>query len=964
MNQALQVAKREISAFFSSLVALLFILAFLFTNLFIFFWVEAFFARNIADIRPLFEWMPLLLIFLVSALTMRMWSEERKSGTIEFLLTLPMSNFQLVLGKFLSCMALIALALLLTLPIPITVSFFGNIDWGPVFAAYIATLFLGAAYTSIGLFISSRNENQIVSLILTVAICFVFYMIGSDALTPLVGNSGSEILKLVGTGSRFESIARGVIDFRDLYYYLSIIGIFLCLNVFTLEKLRWADNSGVKGSRHKTWRLLTVLCIANFALANFWLTPLSSTRVDFTENNIYSISDATESYISQLQEPLLIRGYFSEKTHPLLAPLVPQVRDLILEYQAVSDGKVRAEFVDPKFNADLEEEAGKKYGIKPVPFQISGKYEASLVNSYFDILIQYGDKYEVLNFQDLIEVQLKGEGELNVELRNPEYDITRSIKKVLYGFQTREHLFASLKEPVTFVGYISEDQKLPEQLQNYKQELSKLLNSLTESSDGKFKVSFQDPADSGIQEQIEVDYGFRPMAANLFSDQTFYFYTLLKAQDKTVLVPLPEDLSAESAERSIDAALKRFSTGFLKTVALVTPKAPPPNPYMGGAGGKQFRMLEEKLSENFTVESTDLSSGTVPDSADLLLLAAPDSLGEKELFAVDQFLMKGGTVVAATSPFSISRTQQQISATDHTSGLSEWLSHNGLSIEKQLVLDTQNENYPVPVQRNLGGFSVQEIKMVPYPFFVDIRGDGLNQDTILTSGIPQVTLNWSSPITIAKSQEKKNIKITKLLESSDASWLSDSKKIIPDYQLYPSSGFPPSDMKPSTLGVVAEGEFSSYFAGKENPLLKQPAEEEKDEGEPAEKKEPEQVISGIIEKSSDSARIILFASNEFVADQTLQISASVGGNRFLNSLQLIENSIDWSLEDRGLLSIRSRGHFSRTLAPMTKSQQLFWEGLNYFLTLLGVICLFLLYRWLRNNKTARLQNILAHQHGV
>src|SRR5689334_16770066 len=118
MPNVLRIARKELAAFFSSPAAFIFLGVFLAAVLFIFFWVDRFFARNIADVRPLFEWMPILLIFLVSAMTMRMWSEERRSGTLEFLMTAPVEPFQLVLGKFLSCLALVGIALALTLPLP------------------------------------------------------------------------------------------------------------------------------------------------------------------------------------------------------------------------------------------------------------------------------------------------------------------------------------------------------------------------------------------------------------------------------------------------------------------------------------------------------------------------------------------------------------------------------------------------------------------------------------------------------------------------------------------------------------------------------------------------------------------------------------------------------------------------------------------------------------------------------
>ena len=249
MSTLLRIARKEFGAFFSSPVAFIFLGTFLATTLFIFFWVETFFSRNITELRALFEWMPILLIFLVAAITMRMWAEEHRAGTLEFLLTSPVRPVTLVLGKFLACLALVALALVLTLPLALSVSFLGPLDWGPVLGGYLASLFLAAAYISIGLFVSVKSENQIVSLITTSLICGLLYMVGSDTLSAFVGNKGSEILQMMGSGSRFHSITRGVIDLRDLYYYVGIMGVFLCLNIYGLEKIRWAGNPVNKNHR-------------------------------------------------------------------------------------------------------------------------------------------------------------------------------------------------------------------------------------------------------------------------------------------------------------------------------------------------------------------------------------------------------------------------------------------------------------------------------------------------------------------------------------------------------------------------------------------------------------------------------------------------------------------------------------------------------------------------------------------
>ena len=226
-----ELATKELRLFFGSPLAYLVIGAFLGLTLFTFFWGEAFFARNISDVRPMFEGLPVLLIFLCSALTMRMWSEEKRSGTIEYLMTLPTSVPELVLGKALACLTLIAVSLLLTLPIPISVSMLGSLDWGPVLAGYLAAVLLSLSYLSIGLFVSARTESQIVSLLVASSLCGFFYLIGANFFVDLYPAVMQELLRSLGSGSRFESITRGLIDIRDMYFYLSISAVFLVLNL-------------------------------------------------------------------------------------------------------------------------------------------------------------------------------------------------------------------------------------------------------------------------------------------------------------------------------------------------------------------------------------------------------------------------------------------------------------------------------------------------------------------------------------------------------------------------------------------------------------------------------------------------------------------------------------------------------------------------------------------------------------
>ena len=993
------IAAKEFAAFFASPAAYIFLGAFLIVSLFVFFWVETFFSRNIADARPLFQWMPVLLIFLVAALTMRAWSEERRAGTLELLFTLPVSSLQLVLGKFLGSFTLLAVALALTLPLPLTVALLGPLDWGPVLGAYLASLLLGGAYISIGLFISARTDNQIVALIGAVAAGGLLYLLGTPTVAGLFGTQAAEVLKLIGSGSRFESITRGVLDLRDLTYYLALMGIFLSLNVYTLERLRWATDRADR-RHHRAWGWALGLLIANFLATNLWLQPLGGLRLDLTQGRVYTLSDATRTYLAQLREPLLIRGYFSAQTHPELAPLVPQLRDLLKEYEVAGQGLIRVEFVDPLEEPELEQEAGEKYGIKPVAFQTASKYQAAVVNSYFDVLVRYGDQYEKLGFRDLIEVKVRPDGELEVRLRNPEYDLTRTIKKALYAYQAGGDLFAGLRQPVVFKGFVSDPAKLPQPLDTLARDLDDLTDDLARQSGGKFRVEIADPDAHGGQLAREIleKYGFQPLAVDLLDPNHFYLYMVMEAGDQTVPVPLPEGLNKEALKTALEAALKRFSPGLLRTIALATPAAEPMAMGMGmdmGMGQSDYRFLEEKLQENARVIKADLETGQVPSDTDLLMVVGPRNLSAKAIFAIDQYLMQGGSLVLATNGYDIQLGQGAIGATQTPSGLEDWLQAQGLEVREALVLDPQNTPFPIPVERRIGGFTVQEVHALAYPYFPDLRGDQLDPDSGITNSLGQLTLNWVAPIQV-DAEKNQGRTLTRLIRSSDESWTSASPQIQPDFQRYPQTGFASGpERQAEVLAVAVEGRFTSFFKGKPSPLLR--AKEERASGQDPGKssdatgagdkgnegalpagsdlaeeddfgldaagaKGPggdQSRISGVVETSPPSARLVLIGSSTFVSDTALDLAAQATGTRYLKPVELMENAVDWMLEDRGLLNLRGRGQYSRMLVPLDREAQMFWEYLNYGLALAGLALVYVLERRARARRRARQEAILA-----
>ncbi len=978
MNQMLSIAKKELKAYFGSPMAAIFIGAFLLSTLFSFFWLETFFARNIADIRPLFRWMPLLMIFLVAALTMRQWSEEQKMGTIEILLTLPVRMWQLVIGKFLAVLALVALALVLTLGLPVTVSMLGDIDWGPVIGGYLGSLLMASAYIAIGLYVSARTDNQIVALLLTVLLSSLFYLIGSPEITGFLGNEAGEFLRTLGTGSRFTSIERGVVDLRDMVYYCSLTAFFLLLNGVNLDKKRWSSGSSTAGYRRNI-ETAVVLVAVNLLAFNIWLNAANGLRLDLTEHREYSISQSTKDLIENLQEPLILRGYFSEKTHPLLAPLVPQVRDLMEEYKIASGGKIRVSMVDPKYDEAAEADANQQYGIKPVPFQVAGRYEASVVNSYFNILVKYGDQYVTLGFDDLIEVQRRQDGQLEVKLRNLEYDLTKSIKKVVFGFQDLSTVFDKFNDKKLNLTAIITPETLPSPLDEMPEYIKTAAEELQKESNGRLEFTIINPDDPSAalsRQEVDEQFSIQPLAVSFFSDQTFYLYLFLTAGENMEQIYLAGDMGAAEIRQEIEAALKRSGSGFLKTVGLWTPEAVPPNvPTMEPPSGPQFQIVKQLLRENYNLEEVDLSSGRVAGDIDVLMLIAPQQMSDLERFAVDQYLMRGGSVIALVGNYMLDlgpgATKINLKKTEQ--GIDDLLTHYGVTVEKALVMDMQNEPFPVPVSKDLGGIVVQEIRQLDYPFFVDVRPEGMNGESPVVANLPAITLNWVSPLSIDEEKNKEG-RLTALLHSSPRSWLHTGTDIQPNFVNYPDLGFPVGDeMASRVLAVSVQGSFKSYFADKPDPRLEKKVEDEKtfeEEDLGATEKsagdtgnnDQSAPLSAVIKKSPESSRLVVVGSAEFVSDTVIGIAQSMGQDRFLNSLEFLQNNIDWSVEDEALLAIRSRGSHARLLYPLSRREQAFWEWVNYGMALMALMVVsFYGYRRRHLEKPMQLEEVSGEE---
>ena len=232
--------RREFSSFFATPVAYVFIGIFLILSGVFTFFVGSFYERGQADLLPFFNFHPWLYLFLVPAIAMRSWSEERKSGTIELLMTLPISSWQAMLAKHLAAWSVLGLSLLLTFPLWLTVNYLGNPDNGIIVAAYVGSWLMAGAFLSIGMCMSAITKNQVIAFILSLVVCFLFVVSGSnivlDAFKSWAPNMVIDVVASFSFLTHFEAMAKGVIALNDLIYFLLVTGCWLFAGLVIIEQ--------------------------------------------------------------------------------------------------------------------------------------------------------------------------------------------------------------------------------------------------------------------------------------------------------------------------------------------------------------------------------------------------------------------------------------------------------------------------------------------------------------------------------------------------------------------------------------------------------------------------------------------------------------------------------------------------------------------------------------------------------
>ncbi len=334
------ILKKEITAYLSSLVAYVTIGVFLLV-LGLFLWVfpdSSILDYGYAALDSLFSTAPYLFMFLIPAITMRSLAEERNAGTFELLLTRPLTHLQIVLGKYFAAVVIVLFALVPTLVYYYSVHTLGipqgNIDTGAVIGSYIGLFLLGSAFAAIGLFASAITKNQIIAFTVAIFLCYFFYS-GFDSLSGLLSLQSSGIQSL-GITEHYQSVSRGVLDTRDLVYFIVLTAIFIELTLFVLLR-----------QQQKGFKKSAVSALFFFIVGLGVLSSVAFTRFDFTKEGRYTISPVSRKVLDSLDKSVKITVYLQGDLTGGMKRLQRATNDMLTDLQAYSHHKLQFEFVDP-----------------------------------------------------------------------------------------------------------------------------------------------------------------------------------------------------------------------------------------------------------------------------------------------------------------------------------------------------------------------------------------------------------------------------------------------------------------------------------------------------------------------------------------------------------------------------------------------------------------------------------------
>ena len=388
MSRVWTIARRELRALFDHPTGYILAIVFLAVNNFLFF--RQAFLIGAASLRPMMDLLPWLLLFFVPAVTMRTLADDARNGTLEVVLAQPVTELELLLGKYAGALMFLWIVVGLTFAIPVGLTLGAVLPWGVVFAQYVGALLLVAGLTAVGVWTSSLTRNQITAFILGVAVMFLLVLVGLDPLIVGLPPTLGALAARLGVLSHFANIGRGVIDLRDAVYFVSLCAVFLTLAYAAVLGRRLPRGTPAA----KRLRLGTAVLVVIVAVVNL-LGGRIGGRLDLTPGGAYTLSSASKELVRGLDDLVTIRLFASRELPPEVSLLKRDVDDLLRDLKSAGRGNVRVVEKDPGNDPDVRAEA-QGLGIPPIQFNVIGQAQLQIKEGFMGLAVEYADGRETI----------------------------------------------------------------------------------------------------------------------------------------------------------------------------------------------------------------------------------------------------------------------------------------------------------------------------------------------------------------------------------------------------------------------------------------------------------------------------------------------------------------------------------------------------------------------------------------
>lgn len=905
---------REMKAYFSSPIAYIFVIVFVALTCGLY--MASFFLAERADMRPFFGLLPVVLLVFVPAISMRLWAEDKKMGTIELLLTFPMKSWQILLGKFLASFLFLTVALAGTATVPIIIRLLGRPDWGPIIGGYLGSLLLGAFFLSVGVFISGLCKDQIVAFILAAIACFFFFFIGTDFFTAIIGGWLGGIATFMGNylglTRHFEAIQRGVIDIRALVYFVTMTILFLALNAIYLEgRLRPYAKLIFAG--------VVVLLTVAAVMVNVVVAALGPSAAHLATGALmlakaFVLLALLVAFDAVIWKPALSqrRKRLVATSHCLFSVAAVVMLDLVRNPTATVIVLVAVVLACAPLDLYLMVPAIRTFWRSP----LRRKLPVLLARAAIVVALFLAVGVAVPSLR-AARVDLT-EGGI--------FTVSQSAKKVLKG----------LKDAVQVKYYVSSVRKLPAPMKTLQQDVTDKLEEFRIASNNMLQYKAYDPSEEPALIEKIGKKGIQPFVAQTiardeFSSKVIYSAIMISyAEKEDEIIPQVTPDNFNNLEYELISKIYRLTLPEKPSVALYAP-VEEPDPRMTQMymrmgqppppARDNFRFLEGALrGEGFDVSRVKLAKGdSISEKAKCVLIINPKELDERQRYEINRAVVEGKNVLLAVQNYVFDYRPSGaegivVMPEEVKPQVNDLIKEYGVTVDEQFLMDRSLARLSIPSRRTIGGFiSIEGRTPVDIPIQILVTDQNMNHEVSITDRLDSVLYLWGTRLNISEDRIREaGLKHTVLMTSSEKSWVTPfhptpltREDIVPLAEKYDGK---------QPLMVMLSGQFPDAFKGKNRPEWPEPKPEETPpRPRPDEEEEPEKPLN------PSAGKLIVLGCAETFTDNFIQS----GGNGLLAS-----NVVDALALGEELINIRSKQFTDRSIKKTTAGKKLFYRFLT------------------------------------